>query len=119
MIHTELTIDWAQQNQPWTVPYSSGVQYSSRHDVPHILASHDVLHAIKTLGKLASVFEALDHSDQREPDDGQLDTIKDMSADLVTAALRLGNLYQFSVAEQLIARVKEKNGVTYPDVVRT
>lgn len=108
---TDLTINEAQQNQPWTVPYSSGVERAETADVPHILGSHTVLHAAKSVGKLAGVFEALDHtSDLPTPEQQQ--TIRDMAADLMTAALRLANLYQFRLADELERRVEEKNGIT-------
>ena len=77
-----LTFEEAQSKQPWTVPYSSGVLAAiTREHVPHLLASHTVLHAAKTVGKLA------------------------------TAAIRFANLYGFSLADALEERVKEKNGV--------
>jgi hypothetical protein len=104
-----LTIEQAQKGQPWTVPYADGVRHAES-DVPHILATHCTLHAAKSVGKLAGVFEALDHSGGT-PDAGQAATIKAMAADLVTAALRLANLYSFSLADELEARVLEKNGV--------
>lgn len=110
MRYQDLTISDAQRHQPWTVPYALGVLRAASSDVPHILATHDCLHAMKSLGKLAAVFESLDHTDGRILR-SQLDIVKDMSADLLTAALRLGNLYHFDVAEVLVHRVEEKNGV--------
>lgn len=107
---SDLTISQAQQNQPWTVPYSPGVARASDGDVPHILASHVVLHATKSVGKLAAVYEACDH--QAVPiTSAQAQTVRDMAADLMTAALRLANLYGFSLADELERRVLEKNGV--------
>lgn len=106
----QLTIRHAQINQPWTVPYSAGVNHASQRDVPHILATHDVLHAAKTVGKLAAVFEELDHSGQ-PPSAPQIATIAAMAADLFTEALRLANLYGFDLATVLVERVREKNAV--------
>jgi hypothetical protein len=70
------------------------------------------------VGKLATVFEALDHSrsvgveGESEPmTPAQLETVKAMSADLLTAALRFANLYKFDLATVLLERVQEKNGV--------
>ncbi len=105
----DLTIEVAQKNQPWTVPYSEGVREAQRAWVPHVLASHAVLHAAKSVGKLAAVFEALDHSGA-PIDDTQRQTVKDMAADLTAAALRLANLYHFSLADELERRAEEKNG---------
>ena len=115
---SKLTINHAQNNQPWTVPYSAGIDIASRELVPHILASHITMHAMKSVGKLATVFEALDHSrdvgeeGKSEPiTDEQISTIKNMSADLLTAAMRFANLYNFDLATILVERIKEKNGV--------
>lgn len=106
-----LTFEEAQSKQPWTVPYSSGVNSALACGlVPHILASHAVLHATKTVGKLATVFEGLDHTDVRITAE-QRETVRAMAADLATAAIRFANLYGFSLADALEERVKEKNGV--------
>lgn len=112
----DLTLSHAQRHQPWTVPYSRGVMYARDTDaVPHILASHTVLHAAKSVGKLATVFEKLDHSNVTGAINGtDRETIEAMSADLVTAALRFANLYSFNLAEVLLRRIEEKNGVQLP-----
>lgn len=115
-----LTLRRLQHTQPWTVPYSAGIDLAAESGtIPHILGSHVVLHAGKTLGKLASVFESLDHSrdvgqhGKSEPlSEYDLGVIADMSADLVTEAMRLANLYGFDLAERLVLRSEEKNRVT-------
>lgn len=103
-----LTIREAQRNQPWTVPYSREVT-KAESLLPHILASHCVLHAAKTMGKLAAVFEALDHVNEPTPTQAQLATVRDMSADLFTEALRFANLYGFDLEAELLRRRSEKN----------
>lgn len=120
----DLTIRHAQKHQPWTVPYSAGIDIASQKLVPHILASHVVLHATKTVGKLASVFEALDHSRNigiegrsEEMSPAQLDVVKAMSADLLTVALRLANLHKFDLETVLLERIREKNGVELEPMV--
>lgn len=105
-----LTFMYAQEHQPWTVPYSDSFEHAAAIDMPHLHGAHDVLHAAKTVGKLAAVFEQLDHSGGLINDE-QMETIKAMAADLVTEALRLGNLFGFSVESALRRRVLEKNGV--------
>ena len=113
---SRLTIKQAQQNQPWAVPYSPQVEYVAKDTyagVPHILGTHTVLHAIKSLGKIAAVYEARDH----EPDSDlggldpyvRRDDIRAMTADLLTAALRFANIEGFDLAEALVERVAEKN----------
>ncbi len=109
----DLTIRHAQTRQPWTVPYAGGVMHASRTSVPHILGTHVVLHAAKSVGKLAAVFEALDHEGARATDE-QRAVIADMAADLMTAALRFANLGSFDLADELKRRVREKNGVDLP-----
>ena len=110
MTPNELTIAFAQKNQPWSVPYLAGVLFADESGVPHILATHNTLHAAKTVGKLAAVFEKLDHKGGQPTVVDVLD-IGDMAADLITAALRYGNLYGIDIAKVLVERVEEKNGV--------
>jgi hypothetical protein len=94
-----------QQRQPWTVPYSPSFVEAGRGH-PEIYAEHTILHAIKSLGKIASVLESVDHGQCMDNK-----TMMDSSADLVTAAIRLANLYGFDLEQRLIERVFEKNGV--------
>jgi hypothetical protein len=131
----KLTIQQAQYRQPWTVPYARnvdaaahGTDDSEGHGipelVPHILGSHCVLHAIKSLGKIAAVYEARDHDDVYceglDPEthhyaverDRKL-AIRAAAADLITAALRFANLERFDLAEALVERVREKNGTDF------
>lgn len=117
MTPADLTIRHAQIHQPWSVPYSSGVLVAVTF-VPHILATHDVLHAAKTVGKLAAVFEELDHTG-KPITPMQQDTVKDCAADLMTEALRLANLYGFDLATELVRRVEEKNAVNVLNVGKT
>ena len=106
-----LTIHYAQRNQPWTVPYPRAFTDSG---VPHILGSHVILHAAKSVGKMATVFEALDHTLSPETSE-QIEVLRCMSADLLTAAMRVANLYGFDLARALVERVEEKNGVDILD----
>lgn len=83
-----------------------------------------MLHAAKSLGKIAAIYEERDHVADDELDEaicasavgGRRAAIRAAAADLVTAALRFANLEHFDLAEALIDRVKEKNGVSYPEV---
>jgi len=107
----KLTIEEAQRRQPWTVPYSVPFEVARKNYMPHLHATHATLHAMKSLGKLATIFEAMDH---RGGDMGENDreVVSDMAADLFTVALRLANIYGFSLAKELARRVEEKNGVS-------
>lgn len=104
-----LTIRHAQDHQPWTVPYSPEVEAANDALVPHILGSHCVLHAAKSLGKIAAIYEALDHTSEHITAEGRK-AIANASADLMSAALRFANLHNFDLADTLIDRVREKNG---------
>lgn len=169
----DLTIADAQAYHPWNrlgggygaVPYSPGVRQAEQDSVPHIQASHAVLHAAKSVGKLAAVYESLDHRasrpvgvmchpnggypagpHKREPlpsylaevwekrgrpetidstnpwrdireepttaDSRDIEQVRAMSADLVTAALRLAWLHGFDLGQALNERAEEKNGVS-------
>ena len=109
-----------QEFQPWTVPYSVGVVEAQESlMVPHILGSHCALHAAKTAGKLAAVFEARDHSPTVVPSFEQLQTVKDMAADLFTEALRFANLFGFDLADEHSRRVAEKNEPATPQAERS
>lgn len=118
---SKLTIEHVQKHQPWTVPYSEAFR-KAMDSAPHIIGSHVALHVMKTAGKIAAVFEALDHGPGKEisPDitEVQHEVIANMSADLLTAALRFANLYKFNLASKLAERVQETNGVTWPDIER-
>ena len=118
MTPSELTVRHAQTHQPWVVSYSPGVMTAADRNVKHILGTHDILHAAKTVGKLAAVFEELDHTG-KPLTLMQAEVIKDMAADLFTEALRLANLYGFDLATELVRRVEEKNSVNILNVGKT
>lgn len=108
----KLTFRQAQANQPWTVPYSPQVAEASETTVPHILGSHCVLHAAKSLGKIAAVYEMLDHAGKPLSDKDR-SAIAAATADLATAAIRFANLHGFDLATVLVERVREKNGADF------
>jgi hypothetical protein len=108
----KLTFRQAQANQPWTVSYSPQVMEASENTVPHILGSHCVLHAAKSLGKIAAVYETLDHTG-KTPSDKDKAAIAAAAADLASAAIRFANLHGFDLATVLVERVREKNGIDF------
>lgn len=109
----KVTLKHLQDTQPWTVPYSIHMTSAPAAVVQDRMGAHVVLHAAKTVGKLAALFETVDHTGNPITD-GQVDTIRDMAADLVTEAMRLANLYGFDLAANVVQRSEEKNGVTLP-----
>ena len=113
----DLTIRHVQTHQPWTVPYSERFQGAVLW-IPHVMGTHAALHAVKTAGKIAAVFESLDHGrgkgNSGDISEEQVNIIGDMSADLFTVALRFANLFKFDLATKLAERVIETNGKTWP-----
>lgn len=105
-----LTISQAQYTQPWAVPYSQAFNYAVKDNrsLGHLMGSHITLHAAKTVGQIAAVFEGLDHSGKSITDDHRK-VLAEKAADLMTAAMRLANLYDFSLARVLVERSEEKN----------
>lgn len=108
-----------QHTQPWTVPYAKRIEeeshkYGRKTD---LLARHALLHLTKSCGKIASVFEKIDHSNGGiSPSVEERTIIENMSADLVTIAMRFANLYNFDLQAVLQLRVEEKNGKGFGDV---
>ena len=104
----ELTLFQAQREQPWTVPYGKEKWWVVTNEgrLKHCLA-----HAQKSLGKIASIVEKLDHEQRSWLTDAECDVVGDMAADLVTVALQIGTTVSRSVAHALVRRVAEKNGV--------
>lgn len=115
---SHLSLQHLQDTQPWVIPYSDAMNRAVDADrgLGHLQGAHAVLHAQKTVGQLAAVFESLDHSGAPiEAVPGAVDTVRDKAADLVTAAMRLANLYGFDLAQAVVERSEEKNGVTLPE----
>ena len=102
-----LTLFKAQTAQPWTVPYGQ-----HKHHVTNSEGrlKHCLFHAQKSIGKIATIVEALDHSDRSWLSDEELDHVGDMAADLVSVALQIGTTVSRSVAHALVRRVTAKNG---------
>lgn len=98
-----------QTKQPWTVPYSSSFTYATA-TVPHLYGTHTVLHAIKSLGKISTIYERADHSVMGVTEFDK-EQIAACAADLITAAIRFANLHGFDIEKILIQRIQEKNGV--------
>jgi hypothetical protein len=103
----ELTLYQAQRQQPWTVPYGEHKWWVTNDEgrLKHCLA-----HAQKSLGKIATVIEKLDHENHQWLSDAECDAVGDMAADLVSVAIQIGTVVSRSVAHALVRRVTEKNG---------
>lgn len=109
-----LTISHAQSRQPWVLPLHEEIERAIAIDaIPYAFSSHAVLHATKSVGKLASVFENLEHTGKNITSEQRAE-VAAMAADLVTIALRFANLHNFDLATALVERVAEKNGTPIP-----
>jgi hypothetical protein len=108
-----MNLSHMQKTQPWSIPYAARVL---RHDDERTmrLANHTILHAAKSVGKLAAVIESSDHREEIDLTQEELRIVRAMSADLVTTALRLANLFGFDLEADCLERVAAKNGEAYP-----
>jgi hypothetical protein len=112
---SHLTFSTAQYSQPWTVPYAERDGWKHAEFRSTYAAKHAVLHAMKSLGKIAAELEANDHDNAHSTlTDAQIAQVANMSADLVSAALRLANVMRFDLESVLRQRVIAKNGTGYP-----
>lgn len=105
-----VTLYRAQCEQPWTVPYGANKWWVTNDEGR---LKHCLTHAGKTLGKIATVIETLDHADRQWLTDEECDQVGDMAADLVTVALQIGTAVSRSVAHALVRRVRSKNGMFF------
>lgn len=113
---SKLTIEDAQRLQPWTVPHRWDSLPTQGYEARELCARHNVFHVMKTAGKLAAVFETVDHGRAGTcVSDEHVDKIRDMAADLMSEALRFANLYGFDIEAELRRRVAEKNHHAYPE----
>lgn len=102
-----LTLWQAQMEQPWTVPYGKDKWWVTSDEGR---LKHCLFHVQKSLGKIATLVERLDHWDRIQLMDQECDEVVDMAADLVTVALQIGTAVCRSVAHALVRRVTDKNG---------
>ena len=103
----DLTISLAQRQQPWTVPYGQNKWWVTNDEGR---LKHCMAHAQKSLGKIATIIERLDHEDRTWLLDDECDAVGDLAADLVSVALQIGTTVSRSIAHALVRRVTEKNG---------
>lgn len=109
---TTLTLEHLQATQPWVLPYNTELTHAVERNagLGHLLGTHAVLHASKSVGQIAAVFEALDHAES-PPDPESMQVLESKAASLVMVAMRLANLYGFSLTRALVEHAEEKNGV--------
>jgi hypothetical protein len=107
------TIAHLQKHLPWTLPYSHEFN-RSQDDEGHRFAAHDVMHILKSLGKVAAMCEDIDH--------GRIlianrQNVADPIADLVICALHMAKtcpLGAFDLEAIVVEKLEKRNGVTIP-----
>lgn len=102
------TLRQLQELQPWTVPYSEDFERSRREN-PRRQVTHDVLHVMKSLGRIAADCEASDHG---KPGKLRIDSLSREVADLVICALHIATTEGFDLHDAVVNCMQVKNGVT-------
>lgn len=101
------TLRWLQENLPWTLPYSEEFQQSYIHN-PMRSVSHDILHVMKSLGRIAAECEAADHGRARKL---RGDAFAKELADLVICALHIARLEGIDLQDAVIDNSAGRNGI--------
>ena len=103
----EPTLRWLQNNLPWTVAYSKEFENSALWNARR-RTTHDVLHVMKSLGRIAAECEASDHGTTKGLTGNAL--AKEV-ADLVICALHIAKLHGFNLQDAVIDNSGSRNGV--------
>ena len=110
MTQRNFTLRHLQLHQPWTVPYSEEFDTSNAAN-GFRQVGHDVLHAMKSLGRIAAEVERADHGRERKlvgvP-------FHEEVASVVMCALHIASIEGFDLGEAVVAFMEEKNGVIIP-----
>lgn len=99
------TLRWLQENLPWTLPYSEHFEATA---YPLDRVKHDVLHVMKSLGRVAAECENHDHGRDRKLYGPAL--AKEV-ADFVICALHIAKLEGFDLEDAVIDNSSLRNGV--------
>lgn len=99
------TLRWLQENLPWTIPYAPHFEAAA---YPMDRVKHDVLHVMKSLGRIAAECENHDHGRDRKLTGKALG--KEV-ADLVICALHIAKLEHFDLEDAVIDSSGVRNGV--------
>lgn len=99
-----------QQHLPWTIPYSEEFQASADKNAQRRIG-HDVLHVMKSLGRIAADVEAADHERPRKLIG---DSFAKEVADLVICALHIARLEGFDLHDAVVTNSEARNAATIP-----
>jgi hypothetical protein len=103
-----------QAQLPWTIPYSADFRHSQS-DEGHRHLIHDVLHTMKSLGKIAAVCERIDHQGPvlHSNTDPERAALAAEAVDLVICALHIAKTNPFGpfdLEAAVLAALDRRNG---------
>lgn len=109
-----MNLNHMQKNLPWTVPYSWEFKHSNI-DNPVRQTSHDMLHIMKSAGRIAEVCEAADHQGATyalvSP---ALKLIGKELASITMSTMHIAQTHGIDLQAEIEALVFSKNGVSIP-----
>ena len=100
-----MTLRWLQANLPWTIPYSD-MFVASAYSMDRV--AHDVMHVMKSLGRIAAECEGHDHGRDRKL---YGEAFAKEVADLVICALHIAKLEHFDLQDAVIGNSSLRNKV--------
>lgn len=101
-----------QSHLPWTVPYSWEFRHSLI-DNEFRQTSHDILHIVKSVGRIASVCEKSDHDTHSAK--AQIPSLGKELASIVMSAMHIASSHGINLEGEIQMLVFEKNGVHIPN----
>ena len=109
-VRRHFSLHHLQQHLPWTIPYSEEFEGSAKQNKLRRVG-HDVLHVMKSLGRIAAEVEAADHGRPRKL---KYDELAKEAADLVLCALHIARVEEFSLEDAVIRHSEGRNAATIP-----
>lgn len=101
-----------QQHLPWTLPYSTEFETSAAVN-SYRRVTHDVLHVMKSLGRVAADCEKADHARPTS------EHIAHEVVDLVICALHIAKVLNFDLESHVVRALEMRNGVKIPSECAT
>lgn len=101
-----------QNNLPWTVPYSKEF-VDSKEKNGHRQTSHDILHIMKSVGRIADGVERTDHNSIPLLAISCAVLSKEL-ASIVMSVMHISSTYRINLEEAILYAVYEKNGTCVP-----
>lgn len=99
-----------QASQPWEIPYSNEFDQSKAEN-PARQISHDLMHVMKAVGRMADQCEKTDHG--KGPVDRQI--FRDNLPDLVICAMHIANELGIVLEWEVLETMERHHGVKIPE----